>query len=161
MGQKTNPIGLRLGINRPWDSVWFDEENYAEKLHEDTLLRKLLFNKLKDASVARIEIARTTKKITINIHTARPGLVIGKGGVEVEGLKKIVNKMLGTEVQINVNEIKEPMLFATLVGQNIAQQLEKKINYRRAIKKTIQSAMGMNDIQGIRICVSGRLKEQI
>ena len=157
MGQKTNPIGLRLGVNKPWSSVWFDERNYAERLHEDAILRKYLFNKLRDASVSSIVIARTSKKITINIHTARPGLVIGKGGSEVESLKTTIKKMIDAEVQLNVNEIKNPMLHSTLVGQNIAQQLEKKINYRRAVKKAIQSTMTMGGAQGIRICISGRL----
>ena len=127
MGQKTNPIGIRLGINKTWDSVWFDEKNYASKLHEDILIREFLNKKLSDASLAKIEVERTTKKISINIYTARPGLVIGKGGSEVESLKKMITKMIGLEVQINVNEVKNPQLQAVLVGQNIAQQLEKKL----------------------------------
>ena len=143
MGQKTNPIGIRLGINKTWDSVWFDEKNYASKLHEDILIREFLNKKLSDASLAKIEVERTTKKISINIYTARPGLVIGKGGAEVESLKKMITKMIGLEVQINVNEVKNPQLQAVLVGQNIAQQLEKKVNYRRVAKKTIQSTMSM------------------
>ena len=156
MGQKTNPVGIRLGINRKWDSVWFDEKNYANKLHEDIVIRKFLTNKLSDASIARIEIERTPKKIGINIYTARPGIVIGKGGSEVEKLKKMISKMVGMEVQINVNEIKNPSLEAILVGQNIAQQLVKKVNYRRVAKKTIQSTMSMG-AEGIRIRIAGRL----
>jgi len=156
MGQKTNPIGIRLGINKTWNSIWFDEKNYASKLHEDILIREFLNKKLSDASVAKIEIERNSKKISINIFTARPGLVIGRGGSEVENLKKMIIKMIGLEVQINVNEIKNPQLEATLVGQNISQQLEKKVNYRRVAKKTIQSTMSMG-AEGIRIRIAGRL----
>ena len=156
MGQKTNPIGIRLGINKTWSSVWFDEKNYASKLHEDILIRKFLNKKLSDASIAKTEIERNSKKISINIFTARPGLVIGKGGSEVENLKKMITKMIGLEIQINVNEIKNPQLEAILVGQNIAQQLEKKVNYRRVAKKTIQSTMSMG-AEGIKICIAGRL----
>ena len=156
MGQKTNPIGIRLGINKTWESVWFDEKNYADKLHEDILIRKFLNKKLADASVAKIQVERNAKKISINIWTARPGLVIGKGGAEVESLKKMITKMIGLEVQINVNEVKNPQLEAVLVGQNIAQQLEKKVNYRRVAKKTIQSTISMG-AEGIKICIAGRL----
>ena len=156
MGQKTNPIGLRLGINRSWDSVWFDEKNYAAKLHEDIILRHYITNRLNHASIARIEISRTPKKIIVTIHTARPGIVIGRGGTEVEQLKEELKKFIGHDVNINVSEIKRPGLRAELVGQNIAQQLEKKVNYRRAVKKAIQSTMSMG-ADGIRICVAGRL----
>ena len=156
MGQKTNPIGIRLGINKTWESVWFDEKNYADKLHEDILIRKFLNKKLADASVSKIQVERNAKKISINIWTARPGLVIGKGGAEVESLKKMITKMIGLEVQINVNEVKNPQLEAVLVGQNIAQQLEKKVNYRRVAKKTIQSTISMG-AEGIKICIAGRL----
>ena len=156
MGQKTNPIGIRLGINKTWDSVWFDEKNYANKLHEDIIIRKFLVKKLSDASISKIEIERTPKKVGLNIYTARPGIVIGKGGSEVENLKTIISKMIGMEVQINVSEIKNPSLEAILVGQNIAQQLVKKVNYRRVAKKTIQSTMSMG-AEGIRIRIAGRL----
>ena len=156
MGQKTNPIGLRLGINRSWDSVWFDEKNYASKLHEDIILRNYINNRLNHASIARIEISRTSKRVSVTIHTARPGIVIGRGGSEVEMLKAELKKFMGYDVNINVSEIKRPGLRAELVGQNIAQQLEKKVNYRRACKKAIQSTMSMG-AEGIRICVSGRL----
>lgn len=156
MGQKVNPIGVRLGINKTWSSIWFDEKDYAEKLHEDIMIRKFLSNELSDASVARVEIERTVKKISINIHTARPGIVIGKGGSEVEKLKKLVSKLVGCDVQINVNEIKNPSLEAILVGHNIAQQLEKKVNYRRVAKKSIQSTMSMG-AEGIKIKIGGRL----
>ncbi len=156
MGQKTNPIGLRLGINRDWDSVWFDEKNYAAKLHEDIILRNYINNRLGHASISRIEISRTPKRVSVTIHTARPGIVIGRGGSEVEALKKELKKFMGYDVNINVSEIKRPGLRAELVGQNIAQQLEKKMNYRRAVKKAIQSTMSMG-AEGIRVCVSGRL----
>ena len=156
MGQKANPIGLRLGINRSWDSVWFDEKNYAEKLHEDIILRNYINNKLSHASISRIEISRTPKRAIVTIHTARPGIVIGRGGTEVEQLKTELKKFIGYDVNINVSEIKRPGLRAELVGQNIAQQLEKKVNYRRAVKKAIQSTMNMG-ADGIRICVAGRL----
>jgi small subunit ribosomal protein S3 len=156
LGQKTNPIGLRLGINRDWDSVWFDEKNYATKLHEDIILRNYINNRLSHASIARIEISRTPKRVSVTIHTARPGIVIGRGGSEVESLKKELKKFMGYDVNINVAEIKRPGLRAELVGQNIAQQLEKKVNYRRAVKKAIQSTMSMG-AEGIRVCVSGRL----
>ena len=156
MGQKTNPIGLRLGINKNWDSVWFDEKNYASKLHEDIIIRNYINNRLSQASIARIEIYRTPKRVTVTIHTARPGIVIGRGGTEVEELKAELKKYMGYDVNINVSEIKRPGLRAALVGQNIAQQLEKKVNYRRAVKKAIQSTMSMG-ADGIRVCVSGRL----
>ena len=156
MGQKTNPIGLRLGINRSWDSVWFDEKNYASKLHEDIILRNYINNRLSHASISRIEISRTSKRISVTIHTARPGIVIGRGGSEVETLKAELKKFMGYDVNINVSEIKRPGLRAVLVGQNIAQQLEKKVNYRRACKKAIQSTMSIG-AEGIRVCVSGRL----
>ena len=156
MGQKTNPIGLRLGINRGWESVWFDEKNYAAKLHEDIILRNYINNRLGHASISRIEISRTPKRVSVTIHTARPGIVIGRGGSEVEALKKELKKFMGYDVNINVSEIKRPGLRAELVGQNIAQQLEKKMNYRRAVKKAIQSTMSMG-AEGIRVCVSGRL----
>ena len=156
MGQKTNPIGLRLGINRNWDSVWFDEKNYAAKLHEDIVLRNYINKRLSHASISRIEISRTPKRVTVTIHTARPGIVIGRGGTEVEELKAELKKYMGYDVNINVSEIKRPGLRAELVGQNIAQQLEKKVNYRRAVKKAIQSTMSMG-AEGIRVCVAGRL----
>ena len=156
MGQKTNPIGLRLGINRGWDSVWFDEKNYALKLHEDIILRNYINNRLNHASISRIEISRTPKRVSVTIHTARPGIVIGRGGSEVEALKAELKKFIGYDVNINVSEIKRPGLRAVLVGQNIAQQLEKKVNYRRAVKKAIQSTMSMG-AEGIKVRVGGRL----
>ena len=156
MGQKTNPIGLRLSVHRMWDSIWFDEKNFSEKLHEDIILRNYLKSRLNNASVSKIEISRTTKKIVVTIHTARPGIVIGRGGEEVDSLKKELKQLIGSNVQVNVSEIKRPALSAELVGQNIAQQLVKKVSYNRAVKKAIQSTMSMG-AEGIRICVAGRL----
>ena len=156
MGQKTNPIGLRLGVNRTWDSIWYDEKHFAEKLHEDIIIRNYIKKKLKDASINKVNIERTAKNITITIFTSRPGIVIGKAGSEVEKLKKELNKLIGYEMNVNVSEIKRPALSACLVGQNIAQQLEKKINYRRSVKKSIQSTMSMG-AEGIKIKVAGRL----
>ena len=156
MGQKSNPIGLRLGINRGWDSVWYDEKNFSDRLKEDLAIRNYIFTKYSTASISRVEIKRTSERATVNINTARPGLIIGKGGSEVDILKKNLNKLIGYEVQVNVSEIKRPALVAKLVGQNIAQQLEKKVNYRRAVKKSIQSTMQLG-AAGIRVCISGRL----
>ena len=156
MGQKVNPIGLRLGVNKDWESTWFDEKNYASKLHEDIIIRNYINNKLDKASISSITIERTPKKVNITINTARPGIVIGKGGSEVELLKKELKKLMGYDVQINVYEIKQPALKAELVGQNISQQLEKKVNYKRAIKKSIQSTMSSGG-EGIKVTVSGRL----
>ena len=156
MGQKVHPIGLRLGINKDWESTWFDEKNYAKKLHEDIIIRNYILSRLNRASIANIEISRTAKKVVVTVHTARPGIVIGRGGSEVESLKKELKKLMAYDVQINVSEIKRPGLKAELVGQNVAQQLEKKVNYRRAIKKAIQSTMSMG-AEGIRVCISGRL----
>jgi small subunit ribosomal protein S3 len=156
LGQKVHPIGLRLGINKDWESTWFDEKNYAKKLHEDIIIRNYISSRLSRASIANIEISRTAKKVVVTVHTARPGIVIGRGGSEVESLKKELKKLMTYDVQINVAEIKRPGLKAELVGQNVAQQLEKKVNYRRAIKKSIQSTMSMG-AEGIRVCISGRL----
>ena len=157
MGQKVNPIGLRLGVNRSWDSVWFDEKNFAVRVNEDILIRHYLNRRFSNSSLSTIQIDRKPSKTTITVSTSRPGLIIGKGGSEIEVVKKQLKKILGYEnLQINVNEIKRPGLSAELVGQSIAQQLEKKVNYRRAVKKSIQSTMSMG-AEGIRICVSGRL----
>ena len=156
MGQKTHPTGLRLGVNKTWDSIWFDERNFADKLHEDIIIREYILNKVKDASISTINIERTAKSITVTIFTSRPGIVIGKGGSEVEKLKKDLAKLIGDEVSVNVAEIKRPALSAELVGQNISQQLVKKINYRRTVKKAIQSTISMG-AEGIKIRLAGRL----
>ena len=157
MGQKVNPISLRLGVNRSWDSVWFDEKNFASRVNEDILIRHYLNRRFAKSSIANILINRKPSKTTITVSTSRPGLIIGKGGSEIEVVKKQLKKILGYKnLQINVNEIKRPGLSAELVGQNIAQQLEKKVNYRRAVKKSIQATMSMG-AQGIRVGISGRL----
>ena len=156
MGQKVNPIGLRLGINRGWDSVWFDEKKFSDRINEDILIRRYIENRFNRASLSKILINRKPSKTLVTISTARPGLVIGKGGSEVELVKKALKNLLGYPVQVNVDEIKRPGLVAQLVGQNIAQQLEKKVNYRRAVKKSIQTSMSMG-AQGIRVGIAGRL----
>ena len=156
MGQKANPIGLRLGINRDWESTWFDEKHFAERLKEDIILRRYILRKYKTASISKVEISRTSTKVVLSVYTARPGLVIGKSGSEVDSLKKELNKLIGYVVVVNVNEIKRPALVACLVGDNIAQQIVKKVNYRRSVKKSIQSTMAMG-ARGIRVRVAGRL----
>ena len=156
MGQKTHPVGFRLGFNRTWSSNWFDEKNFADKLNEDILLRKYIYQRLAHAAVDKIDIHRTSKKITISISTARPGIVIGRKGEEVDRLREEIRRLTGREIQINVNEIKRPELSARLVGRNIADQLVKKIAFRRAAKKAIQSTMRMG-AEGIKVTVSGRL----
>ena len=156
MGQKTNPIGFRLGIIRTWDSKWFDEKHFDKKLSEDLMLRRYIHNRLQRASVSKIEIERTPKQITLTIHTARPGIVIGRKGTEVDKLKEELQRITGMDVQLNINEIKRPELDAYLVAANIASQLAGKISFRRAMKKAIMSAMRMG-AEGIRICCSGRL----
>ncbi|MEA3286699.1 MAG: 30S ribosomal protein S3 [Candidatus Marinimicrobia bacterium] len=156
MGQKTHPVGFRLGFNRTWSSNWFDEKNFADKLNEDILLRKYIYQRLAHAAVDKIDIHRTSKKITISISTARPGIVIGRKGEEVDRLREEIRRLTAREIQINVNEIKRPELSARLVGRNIADQLVKKIAFRRAAKKAIQSTMRMG-AEGIKVTVSGRL----
>ncbi len=156
MGQKTHPVGFRLGFNKTWSSNWFDEKNFADKLNEDILLRKYIYKRLAHAAVDKIDIHRTSKKITISISTARPGIVIGRKGEEVDRLREEIRRLTGREIQINVNEIKRPELSARLVGRNIADQLVKKIAFRRAAKKAIQSTMRMG-ADGIKVTVSGRL----
>ena len=156
MGQKSNPIGLRLGINKTSDSVWFDERKFSDRIKEDIVLRKYIFNKYHGASISKIQINRTSQNASVTIHTSRPGLIIGRGGVEVDQLKKELKKIIGYDVQVNVFEIKRPGLVSKLVGESISQQLEKKVNYRRAVKKAIQGTIGLG-AAGIRVCISGRL----
>ncbi|HOT98508.1 MAG TPA: 30S ribosomal protein S3 [bacterium] len=156
MGQKTNPKGFRLGIIRSWDSNWFDERDFAKKLSEDIMLRRYVRNRLQKASISKIEISRTPKQITLTIHTARPGIVIGRKGAEVDKLREELQRVTGKDVQLNINEIKRPELDAYLVAESIASQLEGKVSFRRAMKKAIQSTMRMG-AEGIRICCSGRL----
>ena len=156
MGQKANPIGNRLGFIKGWDSNWFGGNNYADKLVEDDKIRKYLKARLHKASVSRIIIERTLKLVTITVNTARPGVIIGKGGSEVDKLKEELKKITAKEVQINIFEIKRPELDAQLVGDSIARQLEARISFRRAIKMAIASTMRMG-AEGIKIKISGRL----
>jgi len=156
MGQKTNPIGNRLGIIRGWESNWYGGNDYGDKLVEDFKIREYVSARLYKASVSRIIIERTLKLVTVTITTARPGIIIGKGGQEVDKLKEELKKITGKEVQINIFEIKRPELDATLVAASVARQIENRISYKRAIKMAIQAAMRMN-CEGIKIEISGRL----
>ena len=156
MGQKVNPIGFRLGIIKGWDSNWYGGKNYDEKLIEDFKIRKYIRARIPKGGISKIIIERTLKRITLTVHTARPGVVIGKGGTEVDKIKEELKKLTGKDVQINIFEIKRPELDAKLVGESIAQQLKARISYRRAMKQAIASAM-RDGAQGIKIKVSGRL----
>jgi small subunit ribosomal protein S3 len=156
MGQKVNPIGLRLGINRTWDSRWYAERDYGGLLHEDLKLRDFLFSKLSQAGVSRVIIERPAKKARVTIHTARPGVVIGKKGADIEKLRVELSKMTDSDVHLNIVEIRKPEIDAKLVAENIAQQLERRVAFRRAMKRAVQSAMRLG-AQGIRINVGGRL----
>ncbi len=156
MGQKTHPIGFRLGINRDWESNWFDEKKFAGVLGEDLMLRKYIRTRLQRAGVSSINIHRTAQKISLTIHTARPGIVIGRKGQEVDKLKEELQRLTNKDVQLNIQEIKRPELDAYLVAENIAHQLVQKISFRRAMKKAITSTMRMG-AQGIRVICSGRL----
>ena len=156
MGQKVNPIGLRLGINRTWDSRWYADKGYANLLHEDLELRKYLEKRLAQAGISRVVIERPAKRARITIHTARPGVVIGKKGADIEKLRADLSKRTGGEVALNIVEIRKPELDARLVAENIAQQLERRVAFRRAMKRAVQSAMRLG-AQGIRITCGGRL----
>ena len=165
MGQKTHPVGFRLQINKKWKSTWFTENSFASELESDVKIRKYLKARLPNAGISKVDISRTSKNITITIYTARPGIVIGKGGEEVNRLKEEVKQLTSDpsnsgkntkSVQINISEIKRPELDAALVGANIAHQLQKKVSYRRVVSKVIQSTMRMG-AEGIRINVAGRL----
>ena len=156
MGQKTNPIGFRLSLRRDWRSNWFEKGSFSQHLAEDIQIRKYILTRLNNAGIAKIEISRTSKVVTVTIFTARPGIVIGRGGEEVNHLKKELNQLTPKDIQVNISEIKRPELDASLVGSNIAHQLKKKISYRRVVNKVIQSTMRMG-AKGIRINVAGRL----
>lgn len=156
MGQKVNPIGFRLGIIKGWDSNWYGGETFPEKLVEDQNIRKYVVARIPKGGISKIVIERTLKRITLTIHTARPGVVIGKGGAEVDKIKEELKKITNKDIQINIFEIKRPELDAKLVGESIAQQLQARISYRRAMKQAIASAMRVG-AQGIKIKVSGRL----
>ena len=156
MGQKVNPIGLRLGIVKTWDSNWFDEKTFSSKLEEDLMLRKYVGKRLSKAGVSKLNIERTAKKVIITINTARPGIVIGKKGQEVDSLREELRVITKKDVQINIKEIKRPELNAQLVADNIARQLVGKAAFRRVMKKSIQQTMKMG-AEGIKILLSGRL----
>ena len=156
MGQKVHPIGMRVGVIRDWDAKWYAEKDFAEFLHEDLKIRKFIATRLADASVSTIEIERAANRVNVSIHTAKPGMVIGKGGSEVEALRKELNNLTGKRVHINIVEIKKPDLDAKLVGEGIARQLENRVAFRRAQKQAIQRTMRAG-AQGIKTQVSGRL----
>jgi small subunit ribosomal protein S3 len=156
MGQKVNPIGLRLGINRTWESRWYAGDNYAPMLHEDLKIRGFLQKRLAQAGVSRVVIERPAKKARITIHTARPGVVIGKKGADIEKLRKELGKITNSDVHLNIVEIRKPEIDAQLVAEGVAQQLERRVSSRRAMKRAVQSAMRLG-AQGIRINCGGRL----
>ena len=156
MGQKVNPIGLRLGINRTWDSRWYADANFSTLLHEDLRIRKFLHERLKQAGASKVVIERPAKKARVTIHTARPGVVIGKKGADIEKLRRELQNMTGGDVHLNIVEIRKPETDAVLVAENIAQQLERRVAFRRAMKRAVQSAMRLG-AGGIRINCAGRL----
>src|SRR5690554_821903 len=156
MGQKVNPIGLRLGIIKGWDSNWYGGKDFADKLLKDQKIRKYVYARIPKGGIAKVIIERTLKRITLTIHTARPGVVIGKGGSEVDKLKEELKKLTSKDVQINIFEIKRPELDAKLVGESIAQQLQARISFRRAMKQAIAATMRVG-AEGIKVKLSGRL----
>jgi len=156
MGQKVHPKGLRLGIIKEWDSKWYAARNFRELLHEDVALRNYIKKRLSLAGISRIEIERAASRLRISIHTAKPGIVIGRGGSEVEALRKELEALTGKRVSVNIIEIKRPELEAQLVAENVAAQLERRVGFRRAVKQAVSRSMRMG-AQGIRIAVSGRL----
>ncbi|SDY25139.1 MULTISPECIES: 30S ribosomal protein S3 [Salimicrobium] len=156
MGQKVNPIGFRVGVIRDWESKWYADNEYANLLHEDIEIREYIEKRLSEASVSTIEIERAANRVNVTIHTAKPGMVIGKGGSEVEALRKELNNRTGKRVHINIIEVKKPDLDATLVSDSIAKQLENRVSFRRAQKQSIQRSMRAG-AKGIRTQVSGRL----
>lgn len=156
MGQKIKPIGLRLGINRTWDSRWFDDKHYGDKLIEDIQIRQYLMKSIPQAGISKIVIERMAKKAAITMHTSKPGIIIGKKGADIDKLKLILSKRMNADVSLNIIEIRKPELDAQLVAENIAQQIERRGSYRRAMKRSLQTTMKMG-AQGMRISISGRL----
>ncbi|MBG9981540.1 30S ribosomal protein S3 [Aerococcaceae bacterium DSM 111020] len=156
MGQKVHPIGMRVGVIRDWDAKWYSDKNYADFLHEDLKIREYINDKLSDASVSTVQIERAANRVIVSIHTAKPGMVIGKGGSEVDALRAELNKLTGKKVHINIVEVKEPSLDAKLVAEDIATQLENRVAFRRAQKQAIQRVMRAG-AQGVKTQVSGRL----
>ena len=156
MGQKVNPSGLRLGINRTWDSKWFSEKKYSNFLENDIKIRKYIESKLKKAGLSKVVIERSSKKIIILIHSSRPGIIIGKKGADIEKLKKELSKLSGSEINLNIIETKKPELDAKVVADNIAMQIENRASTKRVMKRAVQSALKLG-AQGIRVCVAGRI----
>ena len=156
MGQKVHPIGFRLGIHKDWKSRWFDEKNYKDILHEDLAIRKYIMEEYKDCYISRVEIERWTNEITVIIHTARPGVLIGRGGQRVEELRAKLMEMTGKKVRVDIRDIPNPELDAYLVARNIAEQIERRVSHKRAMKRAVQRAMEAG-AKGIKITVSGRL----
>lgn len=156
MGQKVHPVGFRLGVIRSWDSKWYEEKNYAEWLHEDIRLREFVKKECSNAGISKVEIERAANKVKINIHTARPGLVIGRKGVGIDQLKKKLMKLTTSEVYLNIEEVRKPELDAQLVAENVAHQLVRRVSFRRAMKKAVSNSMKLG-AKGIRISCAGRL----
>ena len=156
MGQKTNPIGFRLSVTRNWESQWFNERKFGDTLNEDLLIRRYIHKRIPDGAISKVRIERTPKKVLLELNTARPGVVIGKKGAEVDKLKEELKKLIDKDVQINIKEIKHPELDSFLIAQNIARQLEGKVSFRRAMKRAITSAMRLG-AEGIKLTCSGRL----
>ena len=156
MGQKVNPTGIRLGINKTWSSRWFSKSNYSKLLHEDLSIKKYVEEKLKSASISKITIERAAKKLRLTIFSSRPGIIIGKKGADIESLKNMLTKMSKLDVFLDIKEIRKPEVEAKLVAENIATQLEKRISFRRAMKKAVQSSMRLG-AKGVKIVCSGRL----
>ena len=156
MGQKVNPIGIRVGINRTWDSRWFDDRNYADKLVQDLELRKYVTEKLKAAGISKVIIERAAKNTRVTVYTARPGVIIGKKGADIESLRKELSKRAGNDVALNIVEIRKPDVDAQLVAEGVCQQLERRVSFRRAMKRAVQNSLRMGAL-GIRLNVSGRL----
>ncbi len=156
MGQKVHPTGFRLGIIKDWEAHWFAEKEYTRLLHEDISLRKMIQQQLKDASVSRIEIERSANQIVVTIHTAKPGIVIGKSGAKVEELRHKLEEKTGKKVRVNINEIRQPELDANLVARSIAEQLERRVAFRRAMKQAVTRSM-QRGAKGVKVIVSGRL----
>lgn len=156
MGQKVHPTGFRIGIIKPWASKWYEEKNYAKWLHEDIKLRKFVQDRLGHTGISRIDIERMAKKVKVTIHTVKPGVVIGRHGTGIEGLKNDLQKLTGSEIFVNIQEVRKAELDAKLVAENIATQLERRVSFRRAMKKSVQTAMKFG-AKGIRVNCAGRL----
>lgn len=156
MGQKVNPIGLRIGITRGWDSIWFAKEDYAKNLHEDIKIREFLFNKFKSAALVRVVIERFPEKVNVNLHTAKPGVVIGQKGQNIEHVKNLLKPMSDKPININIIEVKKPETIAQAIAETIATQIEQRMPFRRVMKAELRRAM-RGGVEGIKICISGRL----